>query len=254
MSTISVNKPKPSPVDVVIWTSSHGTPFHHLPQELEKIYSKNVRMKAFLNKPLFNAKPGRLMNSQFMFEFTHDFERIDPSTTRLSIILMGDNDLRSLGIDGCSRVFNNSKKLISLHESSHHALLLMGLLPSPGTHLQTSGFADYCDFRVKKEVEKAHEKGDPEKLGFVRTSVFFNDREGHIKHKIHFCLDGVHLKPEGARCLARNLLNKSVNFMQVISGSSVQGELQQASSAATAPMPPLPSQRQTSHQDTNLLF
>ena len=211
------------PVEVVIWTSSHGTDYHHLPLEIDKIYSKSTNMPEFLNKPLINAKPGRMMNSQFMKDFTSDFQTINPSTTRLSIILMGDNDLRCLGVSGCYRVLNNTKKLIKIHEGTHHALLLFGLMPSPATHYQTSGHADYCDFRVRKEVEKAHVLGNPRNIGFVKTSMFFDDPQGFIRNRHYFCQDGVHLKIAGARCLAKNILNKSLSFLQVISGSSALG-------------------------------
>ena len=211
------------PAEVVIWTSSHGTDYHHLPAELEKIYSKNTNMQEYLNKPLINAKPGRLMNSQFMQDFTSDFQTINPSTTRLSIILMGDNDLRCLGVSGCYRVLNNTRKLIKLHENSQHALLIFGLMPSPATHHQTSGHADYCDFRVRKEIERAHEIDKSRNIGFVKTSVFFDDPQGFIRNRYYFCPDGVHLKPAGAKCLAKNILNKSFSFLQVISGSSALG-------------------------------
>ena len=246
--------PPSKPFEVMLWTSSHGSDHHFLPNEISNFYSKHQKMQSFMAKPLINAKPGRLMNSQFIAEFTKDFESLDPSTTRVSIILMGDNDLRSLGVNGGSRVLNNSKKLIELHKDTNHALLLMGLMPSPATHQQTDGHADYCDFRVRKEVAKAHETGNPRFIGFVQTSTFFNDPEGFIRNKLYFCLDGVHLRQKGARCLARHLMTKSLSFMQVISGilSPPQRRLQPLQEPQEIP-PPSPETEAEAHDPPSQL-
>ncbi len=205
---------------VLIWTSSHGTDRHHLPSKIHKIYESNTKFSKHMLPPVINAKPGRLMNDSFLNEYKTEFFNFPPSQPRLHLVLMGDNDIRGLGMDGGYRVYDKSKKLIELHSGSNQALLLFGLMPSPATHNHSSGVADYCDFRIRQEVEKENQSNNDSKIGLVRTSLFFDDRSGFLNHKLYFEKDMVHLNARGAQCLATNMLGKALSFLQVISDPS----------------------------------
>ena len=215
-----LNKTFVTPCVVKIWTSSHGTDRHHFPGALQSEFNSCTEKSEYMKYPLVDAKPGRLMNDRFFGQIEDDFAMIPDDTSRLNVILMGDNDIRTHGNGGGYRILNKSKKLINLHKDTKHALLLMGQMPSPVSHVQTSGISDYADFRVQREIEKLHQEtttDHQEKIGFVRTSLFFDDPFGFLDHERYFTRDRVHLNHEGAQCLARNLIKNVLSFIQLIS-------------------------------------
>ena len=208
------------PCVVKIWTSSHGTDRHHLPGALQIEYNSIPGISEHMKYPLIDAKPGRLMNDRFLKEIEDEFAILPDDTSRLNVILMGDNDIRTHGQGGGYRILSKSKKLINLHKNTKHALLLMGQMPSPVSHVQTSGISDYADYRVQREIEKLHQQSTvdhPEKIGFVRTSLFFDDPFGFLDHERYFTRDRVHLSQEGAQCLAQNLIKNALSFVKLIS-------------------------------------
>lgn len=209
------------PCSVTIWTSSHGTDRHHFPLSLGSAFNELLpEVEKYMFLPSISAKPGRFSNSDFMREFTNNFNDLPPQPTHLNIILMGDNDIRSLGVDGGWRHYKNALKMIEMTKNSPHALLLMGIMPSPVSYLQTDVHADYCDFRVRKEVEALHKTKDlsgPQKIGFIRTAQFFDDENGFIENELYFKRDRIHLNKAGAKQLATHLLDNAMSFIQVIS-------------------------------------
>ena len=101
-----------TPCVVKIWTSSHGTDRHHFPGALQTEFNSSIEKSEYMKYPLIDAKPGRLMNDRFFGQIEDDFAMIPDDTSRLNVILMGDNDIRTHGNGGGYRILNKSKKLI----------------------------------------------------------------------------------------------------------------------------------------------
>jgi len=205
----------PLPFEVMIWTSSHGTPFHHFPVNLVKAYDECTHHnKHLITMPSVNAIPGRCMKPGFFLEVQADFEKIDPKARRMNIILMGDNDVRCMALPGSYRVLKQGGRLVELHGDTHHALVLCGLLPSPATHNITSRLFDITSCKLKELCEESHTTPAGRFISYLKLSHIFNDQDGLIDFKKYFETDGVHLNPSGAFQLAQYLVNNAIDFAE----------------------------------------
>lgn len=197
-----------------IWTSSHGTRKHFLPQSFEKLYMPNE----FFAFPQIDAVPGRFLNEIFFDNYKKEFESYIQSNgrERISIIALGDNDLRLHAFRGSFHILKYTTKIVELHLGTCHPLLVFGLMPSPQTHAQTALLSEYTDHRVQTEIEKYQKKPEGKKLGFVDTTAIFSDEEGFLQHEYYYSRDGIHLSPEGAAQLAFSMI-KNANILAQIS-------------------------------------
>ena len=200
-----------TPLTVRIWTSSHGTEYHHFPQSLKEEYQKKQEYFSLFSEPEVFAKPGRLWDRWFMWEFENHF---DPcaTTPTLNVILLGGNDIRRDFKRGCCRIYYGSKALIGMHAQSPHLLLLMGSMPSPATHEQTEWISARTNEAVRGEIVKEFNKETGRSFGYGSTVSFFTNEEGYFRANQYFDPDGIHLNPHGARRLAKGLL-KCINQM-----------------------------------------
>jgi hypothetical protein len=203
------------PFEVLIWTSSHGTSFHHFPINLGRAYQDcQHQHKNLILEPFVNAVPGRCMKPGFYREVETDFERIEEGTRRMNIILMGDNDVRCLAFPGSYRVIKQSERLVELHKNTPHALVLCGLLPSPATHNITSRLFDITSRNLKDICEQSHTSLEGQFISYLKVSHLFNDQDGLIDYQTYFEPDGVHLNPTGAYQLAQHLVNYAADFAE----------------------------------------
>ena len=126
--------------EVEIWTSSHGTDYHHFPSSLSTAFKENTHPKRdlLIKSPYIDALPGQQLKEKFVKDFKFDFERIPSGTTKIFIIMMGGDDIRCSDYIGACRVERHLSQLIELHKNSCHGLIVCGLLPSPVTLKETS--------------------------------------------------------------------------------------------------------------------
>lgn len=202
------------PFEVKIWTSSHGTSYHHFPLNLEKAFrdSTNEKKDSLIQSPCVNAIPGRCLTKRFVEEVKTDLEKSDPLVRQMNIILMGDNDVRSLAFSGSYRVVSQIGKLIELHENTQNALILCGLLPSPATHMVTARLFDYTSSNIRNLCDEAHTTPRGRFISYLKLSHLFNDQDGLIDYLRYFEEDGVHLNPTGAYRLAQYLVHHAMDF------------------------------------------
>ncbi len=203
------------PFDVLIWTSSHGTSFHHFPVNLGKAFNDcKHEHKNLIKAPFVNAVPGRCMKPGFFLEVKTDLERFDPKARRMNIILMGDNDVRCMAFPGSYRVVKQGGRLIKLHENTPHALIMCGLLPSPATHNITSKLFDITSRNLKDLCEESHTTPAGQFISYLKLSHLFNDPDGLIDYQKYFEEDAVHLNPTGAYRLAQYLITYAIDFAE----------------------------------------
>ena len=191
-------------MEVKIFTSSHGTEFHHFPQTLAQIFAEN----SFIQYPLIDAEPGRMFHATFFKKYKEDFEGIqNQDTPRISVIIIGDNNIRNEAFRGGFRILQMAGKLIELHKGTIHPLLFFGLMPSPITHCSTYQLAEYSDSRVEDLFKAAQKESQTngKLFTFVRLSEFFED-EGSVMRDLFFEKDKIHLNQKGAQTLAQQIL------------------------------------------------
>ena len=193
---------KDQPIVVKIFTSSHGRPGRHLIQGLEKVFCQN----SFMTFPSINFKPGRLVNYRLYNEVKRDFFRIPIGEQRLTIIILGDNDLRVDLDQGMRRVSNYYKEIVKIYENSKHLLLLLGTLPSPISQKFTDRYSLKNDFRIQNLVEEQNS----DHICFLKTQTLF-DRVG-VPQKAFFEKDLTHLRPIGAEVLAKAVHDKALEM------------------------------------------
>ena len=190
---------------VKIWTSSHGMHHHFLPRALKAIFQPNT----LIEFPMINARPGRLIDDNFYDEFKEDFDSLDRAVNnkpQINVLLMGDNNIRTHAFKGGFRIYNTTKMIIDLHKDTRHPLLVLGVMPSPGTFAQTLPLSEFTDDILDKYVKAYHRKGQASNIAFATTMRFFSDSEGFLLYKTLFKTDGIHLNETGALQLALKIL------------------------------------------------
>lgn len=201
------------PFAVKIWTSSHGLPSHHFPQSLKAIFEENDKIKF----PSIDAKGGRMITDDFVANYISQFDQIrDSSEPQISVLLLGDNDIRKFAKKGAFKVFRNTKQIIETHKGSCHPLLLLGIMPSPKTHALTLPMAEYLDDVMQAEIAKLYTEPENKIFAFVCTSAFFSDKDGFLLNRKYFMRDGVHLNETGAMALAANIIENTKILVDTI--------------------------------------
>lgn len=200
------------PFPVKIWTSSHGLGSHYFPQSLREVFAENDKIKF----PEINAKGGRMITDDFVITYLEEFKNNKNSEPQISVLLLGDNDIRRYSRKGAFKVYKNTKQIIEAHKQSQHPLLLLGLMPSPKTHAETNPISEYLDDTFQQEIQNLHSNPEYRHLGFVSTASFFTNEEGFILNRKYFERDGVHLKKDGALTLATNILENAKLLVDAI--------------------------------------
>ena len=194
---------------VKLWTSSHGMPHNFLPASFRQIYQPNP----LIELPMIDARPGRLIDDNFYDELKADFDNLDTKPQpQINVILMGDNDIRTQAFKGGFRLYNTTQKIIDLHKETRHPLLVLGVMPSPGTYPQTLPLSEFSDDIINKYIENYHRKGQARNVVFAVTTAFFSDSEGFLLYKTLFRKDGIHLTSLGALQLALKILQHCGNI------------------------------------------
>ena len=198
---------------VKLWTSSHGMHKHYLPQSFKQIYKPNP----LIALPEIDAKPGRLINEIFFDELKSDFDNLDEnSPPQINVLLMGDNNLRTQAFRGGFRLYKTTKQIVDLHKETRHPLLVLGVLPSPGTYNQTLPLSEFSDNIIQQYIIDNHQKGQARNVVFVAATPFFSDTEGFLLYKTLYSRDGVHLSRMGALQLALKILHHCGNLASMI--------------------------------------
>lgn len=200
------------PLAVKIWTSSHGLGSHHFPQSLRKVFEENDKIKF----PEINAKGGRMITDEFVETYLQELEKNKNSKPQISVLLLGDNDIRTFARKGAFKVFKNTKRIIEAHKNTCHPLLLLGLMPSPKTHHKTISIAEYLDDTFQEAIANSYSDPANRIFGFVCTASFFSDKDGFLLNKKYFERDGVHLNEAGALSLAENILENAKLLVDAI--------------------------------------
>jgi hypothetical protein len=192
------------PFEVKIWTSSHGLAHHYFPQQLEKAY----KHEGLLRFPEIDAVSGRVIDEQFVDIYREDFEKIkDSPNPQISILLLGDNNIRQYALMGAFRVWKHTLEIIELHKGTCYPLLICGVMPSPQTDAQTRPVSEYLDDRLKTKINELRKQGRSAKIfGHFNSYSFFAEPEGYIIANKYFAPDGIHLNELGAYELASNML------------------------------------------------
>jgi lysophospholipase L1-like esterase len=199
-----------TPFKVTIWTSSHGLASHFFPQALKKKFDEQPRTK--ISMPTINARGGRIICENFVTEYLEDFEKIkDSKEPRITILLMGDNNLRKYALKVCFWNYKFSLEILEAHRGTCHPLLILGLMPSPRTHDVTIPLAEYMDDFFQETVLDLYERFKQESrfFAFTNSSSFFSDKKGNLLHLKYFTNDGVHLNQKGAEKLAKRILQNA---------------------------------------------
>jgi hypothetical protein len=206
----------PKPFEVKIWTSSHGTDRHHFPASLQKAFFSNTHplRDSLITLPLLNAIPGRETKDQFVAEFKQDFDNIPSDVRRVSVILMGDNDIRSNDYVGASRIESNIQRIIDFHHDSPHCLIICGLLPSPVSWTHTSFLFHRVSNRLYSKVDSLNKSSGQPHVAFLKVLNIFLDGKGFIEEQKFFDSDRIHLNPQGAFQLANHLITSILSTVQ----------------------------------------
>jgi hypothetical protein len=200
-----------TPYEALIWTSSHGTAFHHFPKNIERSLKENTNEnKNIISKIEINAVPGRQTKNLFVAEMTQNFWSIPDETKRINVILMGDNDIRSNDYLGASRVEQNIGRIIELHKGSRHGLIVCGLLPSPATWKENDFLFHRVSNRLYKQVESANSNPLGRRIAFLKTIHVFTGENGLLDAENLFERDLIHLQQEGAYKLAKHLVDNII--------------------------------------------
>lgn len=191
---------------VRIFTSSHGLSSHFFPQALKSVFeSRNL-----IKYPSVDAEGGRVFSDAFMDHYKLEFEKIKQAgEPTISILLLGDNNIRAQAVRGAFRVCKYTKEIIELHKNTCHPLLVCGLMPSPETWPKSLLLCEHVDDVLQETIEQLHCNPAGRFFGFVCTTSFFTDSEGFVISKKHFSKDGIHLNELGAHVLALNLLSNA---------------------------------------------
>ncbi len=153
--------------------------------------------------PTINAKPGRFIDDNFYDELKNDFDLLDRAVNnkpQINVLLMGDNNIRAHAFKGGFRIYNTTQRIIKL------PLLVLGVMPSPGTFSQTLPLSEFTDDVVQKYIDHLHLNLQAPNVVFAATMPFFSDSEGFLLHKTLFMKDGIHLTETGALQLALKIL------------------------------------------------
>lgn len=195
-----------TPFKVKIWTSSHGLESHHFPQSLETVFQESSKLKQIQ----IDAKGGRQINEEFVAEYLKDFRKVkELGEPQITVLLMGDNNIRKFAKKGAFKVFKFTKEIIKAHEGTCHPLLVLGLMPSPKTHHSTISIAEYLDDILQETIFKLHKDSSGRFFAFVCTTSFFTNQDGFILNKKYFSRDGIHLNKDGALALASNIVENA---------------------------------------------
>ena len=207
------------PCEIKIWTSSHGTDYHHFPSALSKAFSENSHplKNSLISLPLINAVPGRETKRKFVSEVHHDFEQIPPEVKRINVLLMGDNDVRKNDYVGACRVEQNIGQIIDFHKGSRHGLVICGLLPSPVSWKYTHFLFHRVSSRLYRQVETANLNANGRQIAYLRTMNIFFDDKGFIDEDRFFEPDRIHLNPRGAYQLAKHLIDNIIPITETFS-------------------------------------
>lgn len=201
------------PFAVKIYTSSHGTARHNFPQALEKVFQENDQILF----PTIDAKGGRMITDKFVEDYLTEFNTIkDSKEPRITVLLLGDNNIRTFAKRGAFMTFKNTKQIIDIHKESIHPLLLLGVMPSPATHAQTIPLSEYLDDILQEEVEKLHSNLEGTSIAFVCTSSFFTDSNGFLRNRKYFKSDQIHLNSFGSLSLAGNIVEKAKMLVDTV--------------------------------------
>ena len=204
------------PYEVKIWTSSHGTDYHHFPSSLSKAFHENKHplRDSLISFPLVNAVPGRQTREKLVTEVQKDLNDVPADTRRTNIILMGDNDIRCNDYIGACRIERNIGRLIELHRGSRHGLIVCGLLPSPATWKENDFLFHRVSSQLFAQVEIANSKPQGRQIAFLKTIHIFLDSDGLIDVHKYFMPDRVHLNSAGALRLAQHLVDSAIPIIE----------------------------------------
>ena len=167
--------------------------------------------------PQINAKPGRLIDDNFYDELKKDFDSLDEkSQPQINVILMGDNNIRTQAFKGGFRLYRTTKQIINLHKETRHPLLVLGVMPSPGTFAQTLPLSEFSDNIIQQYLINLHHQGQAKNVAFVAATPFFSDSEGYLLYKTLFKKDGIHLTQMGALQLAYKTIHNCGNLANMV--------------------------------------
>lgn len=204
------------PCEVMIWTSSHGTDYHHFPSNLEKAFNENThpRKTSLIQLPLINAIPGRQTKHPFVAEIRENLENISWDDRRVNIIMMGCNDIRSNDFLGASRIETSVRQLIELHKNYSHGLIICGLLPSPVSWKKQALLFHKVSSRLYNQTEIANNGAAGRQIAYLRLNHIFLDQRGLIDEEKFFDRDRIHLNPCGAYQLAKHLIDSMIPIIE----------------------------------------
>ena len=204
------------PCEVMIWTSSHGTDYHHFPSNLEKSFNENThtRKTSLIQLPLVNAIPGRQTTQTFVSDVKKNLETIPWETRRINIIMMGCNDIRSNDFLGASRIESSVSQLIELHKNYSHGLIVCGLLPSPVSWRRQALLFHKVSNRLYKQTEMSNTGVTHRQIAYLRLNHIFLDSKGFIDEEKFFDRDRIHLNPTGAYQLAKHLIDSMIPIIE----------------------------------------
>lgn len=208
------------PVEVKIWTNSQGHALRQLPHQLALEFTPNQCIRF----PFIDCRPNRQWNNTFFNEFENDFNDLSlTGQQRLSIIFLGDSEIREKPEIASTRIVNWAKKLVQMHENSDNLLVILGLLPLPGVMQKIVDCAEKTDEELAKVVALSTDRALATTLkirsSFVKVSHGFCDQTtGLVMENPYFEPDRNRLSTAGAKRLAQIILTTSMHLVRVATG------------------------------------
>ena len=192
-------KNKYPPIFLKLWCSSHGKPWHGLPEAL----SKSMHDVGRFSEPIFDSVSGREINDEVVALIRTDMS--SRSGRQVHIIIMGGNNIRSKGHP--TFIIPHFRSILEHSDSIKGCfVLVVGLLPSPKTDNFSKSQFISANTLLKKLTFR-----------FLLTSSFLNVAKHFVKevnegkkgskepNPIFFKKDGIHLSYDGSLKLAKLL-------------------------------------------------
>ena len=194
------------PIFLKVWASSHGQPWHGLPNALRKTLENENR---FLT-PEFNAVSGQRINEDVVAVIKNDMD--SRSVRQIHIIIMGGNNIRSRG--HATEVIPFFRSIIEYATNiSGCFVVIVGLLPSPKTDIDSKKRFENASSLLKQLTFRYSQKSS-----FLNAAKFFlkelSEENSNVRGKVNetFFKDGIHLNNDGSEKLAKELRKHLVSL------------------------------------------
>ena len=184
------------PINLKVWSSSHGCERHHLPSKLRK----RLRNQSRFTLPLFNAQGGRRITPRIVGDICSDMSR-GYGKPQCHVLILGSNNLRrgEEPSEVCN-LFNQILQHGSNIPKCH--VVVCGILPSPEETTQSK-----VVFEDTSSLLKSLVKGYRKKSSFFNTAKLFQ-KHGRVRKRFFKRRNGqvdIHLRRRGARLMSKIL-------------------------------------------------